>query len=79
MKLLVYTKNILHNLMPFVPVLIKNFKYSHAYRLMKYTSGQNIHQHIDKGPDTFGSCTLNLNDDYKERIHFFSKDNIRRN
>lgn len=49
----------------FVSQLIKNFKYSHAYRLMKYTSGQNIHQHIDKGPDTFGSCTLNLNDDYK--------------
>tara|TARA_B100001029_G_C14868179_1_gene342986 strand:+ start:75 stop:692 length:618 start_codon:yes stop_codon:yes gene_type:complete len=37
----------------------------HKYRLMKYEKGAWIHPHIDHGDGIYGSCTINLNDDYE--------------
>ena len=42
-----------------------NLSHSHNYRLMKYTEGQSIHDHVDKNNFTFGSATLCLNDQYE--------------
>jgi hypothetical protein len=44
--------------------MIRNFSHSHNYRLMKYSEGQSIHDHVDKNPVIFGSATLALNDGY---------------
>ena len=44
---------------------IANLTYTHNYRLMKYSEGQSIHDHVDSGRDTFGSATLSLNDGYE--------------
>ena len=49
--------------------MIANFTYSHNYRLMKYSEGQSIHDHVDKDRDIFGSATLALSDGY-EGGHF---------
>jgi len=38
--------------------------YPHMYRMMKYKKGQWIHPHTDHDPNVYGSCTINLNDDY---------------
>ena len=39
--------------------------YPHKYRLMKYEKGAWIHPHVDHGDGIYGSCTINLNDDYE--------------
>ena len=36
----------------------------HLYRLMKYEKGAWIHPHTDHDHGVYGSCTINLNDDY---------------
>lgn len=38
--------------------------YSHQYRLMKYDVGSKIHRHSDHDPFVYGSCTINLNNNY---------------
>ena len=45
--------------------MIADFSYSHNYRLMKYSEGQSIHDHVDKDWYVFGSATLSLNDEYE--------------
>ena len=45
--------------------MVSNLAYSHNYRLMKYSEGQSIHDHVDKDLYTFGSATLALNDGYE--------------
>ena len=50
-----------------------NLSHSHNYRLMKYSEGQSIHDHVDKGPDIFGSATLSLNDGYEGGLFRFFK------
>ena len=45
--------------------LISNLGFSHLYRIIKYGVGQSFHDHTDKSPYVFGSCTLALNDDYE--------------
>jgi hypothetical protein len=41
------------------------FNYVHKYRLLKYSEGSSIHQHTDHAPFGYGSCTINLNEDYE--------------
>ena len=55
--------------------LIADLAYSHKYRLMKYGIGQSIHDHVDKNPSTYGSCTLALNDGYQGGKFRFFKGN----
>jgi hypothetical protein len=55
--------------------LIGDLSYSHKYRLMKYGVGQSIHDHVDKNPTTYGSCTLALNDGYQGGKFRFFKGN----
>lgn len=43
----------------------KSMMYSHMYRILKYTTGTAIHQHVDHDAYIYGSCTFNLNDDYE--------------
>ena len=45
--------------------LISNLGFSHKYRIIKYDVGQSFHDHVDKDPFIFGSCSLALNDDYE--------------
>jgi len=49
--------------------MISNLAYSHNYRLMKYSEGQSIHDHVDKDLFIFGSATLALNEGF-EGGHF---------
>ena len=53
--------------------LISNFEYSHKYRIIKYGIGQSFHDHVDKSPFIFGSCSLALNDDYEGGEYRFFK------
>jgi predicted 2-oxoglutarate/Fe(II)-dependent dioxygenase YbiX len=46
----------------YVHGLKKSCRYSHMYRLMKYTEGDNIHPHIDWTHLIMGSLTIQLND-----------------
>ena len=39
--------------------------FPHRYRLMKYEKGSWIHPHVDHDIGIYGSCTINLNTDYK--------------
>ena len=41
-----------------------NMLYSHMIRLMKYETGAKIHAHSDHDPFVYGSCTINLNEEY---------------
>jgi hypothetical protein len=41
------------------------FNYVHKYRLLKYNKGTSIHPHSDHAPFGYGSCTINLNEDYE--------------
>jgi hypothetical protein len=41
------------------------FNYVHKWRLLKYSEGSSIHQHSDHAPFGYGSCTINLNEDYE--------------
>ena len=45
--------------------------YPHLYRLMKYETGQWIHPHTDHDPHVYGSCTINLNNDYEGGVFAF--------
>ena len=45
--------------------MMTNLAYSHNYRLMRYSEGQSIHDHVDKSPFVFGSATFTLNDNYE--------------
>ena len=38
--------------------------YPHKYRIMKYDKGAKIHPHSDHDVGVYGSCTINLNDEY---------------
>mgnify|MGYP003314519992 CR=1 FL=1 len=42
-----------------------NLLYPHLYRLMKYEVGQWIHPHTDHDAHVYGSCTINLNEEYE--------------
>jgi hypothetical protein len=42
-----------------------SFNYAHKYRILKYRTGSSIHPHSDHGPYGYGSCTINLNEDYE--------------
>jgi len=39
--------------------------FPHRYRLMKYEKGSWIHPHVDHDTGIYGSCTINLNEDYE--------------
>ena len=39
--------------------------FPHRYRLMKYEEGTWIHPHVDHNTGVYGSCTINLNDEYE--------------
>jgi predicted 2-oxoglutarate/Fe(II)-dependent dioxygenase YbiX len=39
--------------------------YVHKYRILKYSKGSSIHPHSDHMPFGYGSCTINLNEDYE--------------
>jgi hypothetical protein len=41
------------------------FNYVHKYRILKYIKGASIHAHSDHAPYGYGSCTINLNEDYE--------------
>ena len=45
----------------------KSLLHPHLYRIMKYKTGAKIHPHVDHdiGTGVYGSCTINLNDEYK--------------
>ena len=43
----------------------QSMRFSHNLRLMKYEKGAWIHPHVDHEIFTYGSCSFNLNDDYK--------------
>ena len=45
--------------------LISNLGFAYKYRILKYGIGQTFHDHVDKSPFIFGSCSLALNDDYE--------------
>ena len=53
--------------------MMSNLTYSHNYRLMKYSEGQSIHDHVDKHWPIFGSATLALNDGYEGGLFRFFK------
>ena len=50
-----------------------NFSHSHNYRLMKYSEGQSIHDHVDKSLYVSGSASLSLNDGYEGGLFRFFK------
>jgi hypothetical protein len=39
--------------------------YVHKYRILKYSKGSSIHPHSDHAPFGYGSCTINLNEEYE--------------
>lgn len=41
------------------------FKYSHSYRVLKYDVGSTIHPHTDHDTFTYGSISINLNENYE--------------
>ena len=45
----------------------KSLLHPHIYRIMKYNKGAKIHPHVDHAPNSgiYGSCTINLNDEYE--------------
>jgi len=46
-------------------VLINNFlQFSHAYRILKYEEGGEIHPHIDHFVGNYATLTFNLNEEY---------------
>jgi hypothetical protein len=48
-------------------------RFPHKYRLLKYDIGSQIHPHTDHGHSdgVYGSCTINLNDDYEGGLFGF--------
>ena len=49
----------------FTHVLKNHLKFSHAYRIMKYETGAEIHPHSDHNTGIYGSISFNLNEDYE--------------
>lgn len=41
------------------------FRYAHALRILRYGVGEKINQHVDHTIGTYGSCTINLNNEYE--------------
>ena len=48
-----------------------SLRYPHMYRIMKYATGAKIHPHTDHDFNIYGSCTINLNDDYEGGMFAF--------
>jgi len=58
----------------FTDSLKQNLRFSHSYRIMKYSIGSNIHAHSDHDIGIYGSISFNLNDDYEGgEFKFFNK------
>jgi len=38
--------------------------YAQSHRILKYETGSKIHPHVDDSPFIYGSCTINLNNNY---------------
>ena len=57
-----------------IEAMMCNLAFSHNYRLMKYSKGQSIHDHVDKSIFIFGSATLALNGGYEGGLFRFFKD-----
>jgi len=55
----------------------QKLSYSHSLRLMKYEKGEKIHPHVDQENFEYGSCTINLNDDYEGGDFCFFKNKIK--
>jgi len=53
--------------------MMYDLAYSHNYRLLKYSEGQSIHDHVDKDDFTFGTASLALNDGYEGGLFRFFK------
>ena len=54
--------------------LKKNIRFSNTHRILRYPTGAIIEPHVDWSPGIFGSCTLNLNDDYEGgELSFFHR------
>ena len=53
--------------------MMTNLAFSHNYRLMKYSEGQSIHDHIDKNPFVYGSASLALSNGYEGGLFRFFK------
>tara|TARA_R110000851_G_scaffold118249_1_gene245547 strand:- start:205 stop:870 length:666 start_codon:yes stop_codon:yes gene_type:complete len=49
----------------FTHLLKNHLKFSHAYRIMKYNTGDYIHPHSDYNTSIHGSISFNLNEDYE--------------
>ena len=49
----------------FTDSLKESLRFSHSYRIMKYTTGSNIHAHSDHDLGIYGSISFNLNDNYE--------------
>ena len=49
----------------FTHQLKSNLRFSHNYRIMKYSTGAEIHPHSDHAPGIYGSISFNLNNNYE--------------
>ena len=49
----------------FTHSLKQNLSFSHDYRIMKYSTGAEIHPHSDHDPGIYGSISFNLNENYE--------------
>ena len=56
-----------------IEAMMCNLAFSHNYRLMKYSEGQSIHDHVDKSLYVSGSASLSLNDGYEGGLFRFFK------
>ncbi|WP_172806718.1 2OG-Fe(II) oxygenase [Endozoicomonas arenosclerae] len=52
-------------------LLKQSLKYSHDYRILKYSSGSKIHPHTDWDLFTIGSCSFILNNEFKGGDFYF--------
>lgn len=48
----------------FHTMLRSSMLYTHMFRLLRYDPGEKIHAHTDHEPFIYGSCTINLNNNY---------------
>jgi len=71
--------NYLDSFKAFHNYLKSSMLYSHSYRVLKYSEGESIHQHIDHSPGIYGSATLQLNDNYSggDFVFFKGRNTIR--
>ena len=58
----------------FTEQLRDSLRFSHAYRIMKYGIGAEIHPHSDHAAGTYGSISFNLNEGYEGGVfNFFNR------